>query len=402
ALGIAVGALIGGGVFSVLGLVIIKSGPAAFLAFILAGVVSSFTAYSYVFLALKYPKAGGAFIYAKEAFKSKLLSGSLGIILWFGYSFSVSLYALTFGRYFAEVFNFGQEPIIEKTILFPAFLNTSVLAFVFQILSVSLFIGINMLGVKESAKMQNFLVLLKVTILVVYVVMGLTVVKKESFTPFFSDNGFFGVLISSVLIFVAMEGFEILSNSVEEMKNPERDLPIGMFLSILIVLIIYVSVAIVTVGVLGMGNISEEMGEVILTVSAEKFLNGAGIFLMAGAAIISSASAINATLLGSSRLSYMLSHENIIPKAIAKINPKTRVPMKAIAISGIMSIVFVILFNIETVATAASIIFMLIFAVVNLSAVKLLQGKKRIVSAIGVVFILIYWGFWIKNMVSGL
>ena len=103
ALGIAVGALIGGGVFSVLGLVIYDSGPAAFLSFLLAGIVSSFTAFSYVHLALKYPKAGGAFIYAQEAFKKKWLSGSLGIILWFGYSFSVSLYAMTFGRYLGEV-----------------------------------------------------------------------------------------------------------------------------------------------------------------------------------------------------------------------------------------------------------------------------------------------------------
>jgi len=399
ALGIAIGALIGGGVFSILGLVIIKSGPAAFLAFILAGVVSTFTAYSYTFLALKYPKAGGAFIYAKEAFKSKIFSGSLGILLWLGYSFSVSLYAMTFGRYFAEIFNFGHKPFLESKIIFPAFLNAPILAFAFQLLSVTLFIAINLLGVKESSKMQNFLVFLKVTILLVYVIMGLTAVKRSNFQPFFSDAGVYGVLISSVLIFVAMEGFEILTNSVEEMKNPQRDLPIGMFVSIIIVLIIYVSVAIVTVGVLGMGNIDEEMGEVILTVSAQSFLPIAGTFLMAVAAIISTASAINATLLGSSRLSYMLSHEGVIPAKIAEINSKTRVPTRAIIISGVMSIIFILFFNIETVATAASLIFMLIFAAVNLSAIKLLEGKKRIVSVIGVIFIVVYWVFWIIDKV---
>ena len=148
-----------------------------------------------------------------------------------------------------------------------------------------------------------------------------------------------------------------------------------------------------------MANINEEMGEVILTVSAQSFLPIAGTFLMAVAAIISTASAINATLLGSSRLSYMLSHEGVIPAKIAEINSKTRVPTRAIVISGVISIIFILFFNIETVATAASLIFMLIFAAVNLSAIKLLEGKKRIVSVIGVIFIIVYWIFWIIDQV---
>lgn len=389
ALGIAVGALIGGGVFSVLGLVIYNSGPAAFLSFLLAGIVSSFTAFSYVHLALKYPKAGGAFIYVQEAFKKKWLSGTLGIVLWFGYSFSVSLYAMTFGRYLGEAI-----PIAPGIEIFPGTSYAiSISAFIFQILSVLLFIGLNLIGVKESTRAQNILVLVKVTILVVYIIAGITAAHKSNFEGFF-DKGFFPIVASSVLIFVSMEGFEILSNSVEEMKNPERDLPVGMFLSIIIVLILYVSVAIVTIAVLGTQGVGE-FKEVILSVSASKFLGNAGIGIMVFAAIVSAASAINATLLGSSRLSYMLSHEGIIPKSLAKINPKTRVPARAITISGILSIAFVLAFNIEIVALAASIIFMFIFGAVNISAVKLLEGRKKIPSIIGVILIVFYLIIWI-------
>jgi amino acid transporter len=389
ALGIAIGALIGGGVFSVLGLVINNAGPAAFLSFILAGIVSSFTAYSYVHLALKYPKAGGAFIYVQEAFKKKWLSGTLGIVLWFGYSFSVSLYAMTFGRYLGEVI-----PIAPGVELFAGTsYAVSISAFIFQIISVLLFIGLNLIGVKESTRAQNILVLVKVTILLVYIIAGITAAKADNFSGFF-DKGFFPIVASSVLIFVSMEGFEILSNSVEEMKNPKRDLPIGMFLSIIVVLIMYVSVSIVTIAVLGTEGVAD-FKEVILSESASKFLGTAGIGMMVFAAIVSAASAINATLLGSSRLSYMLSHEGIIPKALAKISPKTRVPARAIAISGVLSIVFVLAFNIEIVALAASIIFMFIFGAVNISAIKLLERKKKIPSIIGVILIILYLIIWI-------
>ena len=392
ALGIAIGALIGGGVFSVLGLVINNTGPSAFLSFLLAGIVSSFTAYSYVHLALKYPKAGGAFIYAQEAFNKKWLSGTIGIILWFGYSFSVSLYAMTFGRYLGEAI-----PIAKGFELFAGTTYAvSISAFIFQIISVLLFVGLNLLGVKESSKTQNILVLIKVSILVLYVIAGLTAAKSSNFEGFF-DKGFFPIIASSVLIFVSMEGFEILSNSVEEMKNPKKDLPIGMFLSIIIVLILYVSVAVVTIAVLGTQNVGEYK-EVILSESASKFLGNAGMGIMVFAAIVSAASAINATLLGSSRLSYMLSHEGIIPKAMAKINPKTRVPARAIGISGILSIVFVLAFNVEIVALASSVIFMFIFGCVNISAIKLLEGKKKIPSCIGVALIVLYLIVWFVGL----
>jgi amino acid transporter len=402
ALGIAVGALIGGGVFSVLGIVINNTGPMAFLSFILAGIVSSFTAYSYVHLALRYPKAGGAFIYAQQAFKKKWFSGFLGIILWFGYTFSISLYAMTFGRYLGEVLPiFGEKVLWEFHPPFGAFDYTvTSSAFVYQLISILLFIGLNMIGVKESSRAQNLLVLTKVSILVFYIITGIFAVQKTNF----SLSSTFGqtiipVITSSVLIFVSMEGFEILSNSVEEMKNPERDLPIGMYLSIIIVLILYVSVAIITVGILG--SDVGEMGEVILTHAArQSFLKETGAIIMAIAAIISAASAINATLMGSSRLSYMLSHERIIPKAFAKISPKTRVPMRAIIISGILSMIFVLLFSLEVVAIAASVIFMVIFGAVNASGIKLLEGKKKIVSGIGVILIIGYWIIWILTFIN--
>lgn len=402
ALGIAVGALIGGGVFSVLGIVINNTGPMAFLSFILAGIVSSFTAYSYVHLALRYPKAGGAFIYAQQAFKKKWFSGFLGIILWFGYTFSISLYAMTFGRYLGEVLPiFGEKVLWEFHPPFGAFDYTvTSSAFIYQLISILLFIGLNMLGVKESSRAQNLLVLAKVSILVFYIITGIFAVQKTNF----SLSSTFGqtiipVITSSVLIFVSMEGFEILSNSVEEMKNPERDLPIGMYLSIIIVLILYVSVAVITVGILG--SDVGEMGEVILTHAArQSFLKETGAIIMAIAAIISAASAINATLMGSSRLSYMLSHERIIPKAFAKISPKTRVPMRAIIISGILSMIFVLLFSLEVVAMAASVIFMIIFGAVNASGIKLLEGKKRIVSGIGIILIICYWIIWVITFIN--
>ena len=402
ALGIAVGALIGGGVFSVLGIVINNTGPMAFLSFILAGVVSSFTAYSYVHLALRYPKAGGAFIYAQQAFKKKRFSGFLGIILWFGYTFSISLYAMTFGRYLGEVLPiFGEKILWEFHPPFGAIDYTvTSSAFIYQLISILLFIGLNMLGVKESSRAQNLLVLTKVSILVFYIITGIFAVQKTNF----SLSSTFGqtiipVITSSVLIFVSMEGFEILSNSVEEMKNPERDLPIGMYLSIFIVLILYVSVAVITVGILG--SDVGDMGEVILTYAArQSFLKETGAIIMAIAAIISAASAINATLMGSSRLSYMLSHERIIPKAFAKISPKTRVPMRAIIISGILSMIFVLLFSLEVVAMAASVIFMIIFGAVNASGIKLLEGKKRIVSGIGIILIIGYWIIWVITFIN--
>ena len=194
---------------------------------------------------------------------------------------------------------------------------------------------------------------------------------------------FSGVFVGGAVIFVSYEGFQVIANTVEEMKNPARDVRIGMYISVIVVMITYMSVAWVTIGLVK-GEISEAA-----LIQAVEFLGPWAVLLITLGAIASTTSAINATLLGSSRLAYVMSEWRAFPKRLAKISVKTRFPYLAIIITSVLSLSFTFLGDAPQIAEVGSIIFLGIFFNINYAAIKVYPNQKNWTSKIALALIVL-------------
>ena len=406
AVSIAVGAMIGGGIFSVLGRLARMAGPSSVISFFLGGIIALLTATSYYKIVAKYPSAGGEFVILRKGFKDKPFFGNMvGMMLWLGYSVTIALYAFTFGLYMSsfifrftgiEFFQIGYEGLIING--FNTHLTgRRVLAF----LSILLVMMINLRGVKETGTIQNLIVLFKVAVLMFIAVVGFALFKPENYQPFFIDanplnpesgedlglfGGLSGMIIGSAVIFVSYEGFQVIANTVEELKNPARDVKIGMIISIVVVTFTYCAVTIATFSLVDdPHHITEDA-----LIEAVKFMGDWAVALVAFGAAASTTSAINATLLGSSRLAYVMADYGAFPKNIAKISKKSKVPYMAIIITSGVSWFFTFFGNAEEIAEVGSIIFLGIFLSINVAVIQVFKKDKPILPYIASFLIVFY------------
>lgn len=387
---VAIGAMIGGGIFSVLGYLATNAGPAGVLAFVIGGSIALLTAHSYIRLSLEYPSSGGEFVFLRRAYSTPLIGDTIGSLLWLGYSVTVALYAVTFGLYASEAMyvitgfdSFANDGGGVKSLgALGEFITFGRLMAFFVI---ALFMGVNLKGVKETGLIQNVIVLFKLGVLLFVAVAGLFFVKKERYQPFM-PNGWTPIIVGGAIIFVSYEGFQVISNTIEEMQRPEKDIRRGMYLSIGIVALTYIAVATVAIGL-----VSGEVSDAAL-IDAVAFLGVFGVILITAGAIASTSSAINATLLGSSRLAYTMSDWQAFPKRFAAVSERTKVPYMSIIITSSISFMFTFFGNGEAIAEVGSIVFLLVFLVINLTAWRSFPLARNLTAKFGVVAILFYLG----------
>ena len=226
AIAIGIGGMIGGGIFSVIGLVVGLTGSYVFASLFFCTVAAIFTGYNYSLLARKYPSSGASYTYITQSF-GKILGGVAGWILWFGYVAASALYAVTFGLYTSYFLDVDWKTL--------------------GLLLIVLFTTINIRGVKETGFVENIIVAGKVLILLIFIIFGLSYIGIVKFLNFnFSyPNGVSSVfdltrniIMGSALIFVAYEGFELIAASAEEIENPEKNIGIAIHVSIIIVSLI--------------------------------------------------------------------------------------------------------------------------------------------------------------------
>ena len=351
-----VGGMIGGGIFSVLGLAIAEAGHAAPLAFAVGGLIALITGMAYVRLGLAFQSDGGSFTYLERAFRQPNVAGLGGWLLLAGYIGTLALYAYTFGVYGAALLggegeaNAATHHLLESLILLT-------------------FLGINLYGVKASGTSELLIVTVKVLILVLFAVIGMLFIDIEHLTPLF-DHGASGVLLGAALIFVAYEGFELIPNAVNEMEDPQRNLGRGIFGAIVITILVYVLVSLVAVGNLTPEEI-EKYGEYALAAAAKPFLGQAGFVLIGLAALFSTASAINATLFGTARLGMVMARERELPAAFAFVRRQNHIPWFSLITITAVTLLFVNLGNLTIIASFSSSTFLIIFFAIHLSAWRL-------------------------------
>jgi len=354
-----VGGMVGGGIFSVLGLSVALAGHAAPIAFGLGGLIALLTGFSYARLGLSFRSDGGSFTYLEHAFRHKNISGIGGWLLLTGYIGTLALYAYTFGVYGAAMF--GQN------------VHGPAMHHLLESLVLLLFLGINLYGVKAAGKSEDVIVMVKVLILALFAVVGIFYVKADHLLPVF-NLGKTGILMGAALIFVAYEGFELIPNAVNEMENPEATLRKAILISIIVTTAIYILVSLVAVGNLLPSDISKYK-EYALAVAAKPFLGKSGFMLIGLGALLSTASAINATLFGTARLGMVMAQESELPRVFSHKERTKDIPSVSLIFISALTLLFVNSTDLTIISSFASSTFLLIFTAINLSAIRL---RKKI------------------------
>ena len=231
------------------------------------------------------------------------------------------------------------------------------------------FLAINLIGAKLSGSVELGVVGVKLAILAVFSAVGLVGIHAAHFTPLF-DQGYRTPLAAVALIFVAYEGFELIPNAVDEMDNPGRNLKRAIVLAILITTALYVVVAIAAQGNLTPAQIQHDQ-EYVLAVAARPLLGEAGFVLIGIAALLSTASAINATLFGAARLAMVMASEHALPRIFSLRERRRPIPYVSLLVLSALAAGFALAAPLSVISSFASATFLLIFAGVNFAALKL-------------------------------
>jgi amino acid transporter len=351
---IGVGGMIGGGIFAVLGLTILLAKGAAPIAFLFAGIIALLTSYSYAKLSVRYPSEGGTVEFLVRAFGNNLLTGYLNLLLLSSYIIMLSLYSYAFGSYASAVF-FGHEILLLKKLLI-----AGVIIF---------FTLLNFLGAYISGKAEDIMVFTKVGILLFFSILGFFTGDFSRLSPEHWES-LFNILTGGLIIFLAYEGFELIANTAQDVENPEKVLPKAFYAAVISVIFIYVLVSMVAVANLTYEEV-KKYSDYALAVAAKPFLHELGFILIGIAAMLSTASAINATLYGSARVSYLVAKFGALPKDLTKKVWKNGT--EGLLIIGIITIIFATTFNLENISVAGSLGFLIIFSAVNLANFKLAE-----------------------------
>ena len=367
---IGVGAMIGAGIFVLIGIAAGVAGPALIIAFVLNGLVALFTAMSYAELGSCFHDAGGGYLWVKEGLPkwNGFLSGWMS---WFAHAVACSLYALGFGAYFGFVIEELGYVVPHWGFMSPQKTLAVCAAVVFGY--------INFRGASETGKVGNFVTTAKIIILAVFVGFGLHLMASKgdwhrAFTPFMS-NGWSGVFKAMGLTFIAFQGFEVISQSSEEIKNPRKNIPWAIFLSLIIVIPIYLLVAFTALGSVDPGTMTpwdflSKNKELALVAVARNFFYGGGVLILVGG-LISTMSALNATVYSSSRVAFAMGRDRNFPSFFSSVHSKNYTPHWAILISLCIIVFMSVSLPIEEVASAADIMFLLLFLQVNIAMIRL-------------------------------
>ncbi|MBI2048067.1 MAG: amino acid permease [Parcubacteria group bacterium] len=375
---LGLGALLGGGIFTLIGHAAGLAGGGLVLAILLGAVISFLNLNAYVSLATTFPQAGGGYTWVKAGLGNiqGFLSG------WFSFMASAvacALYAVSFGIFAREfIALFGPIPFFE---------NKEAWGIVFTVSIIIIFGLVHRRGVGFSGTAGVLVTSSILTILVLYILFG---IKNLFEVPFETIRlnlnpllpfGAAGVLQAAALFYIAFEGSEIQAQSGEEVKNPSRTLKIGLFSSWAIISVLYLIISAVMItttdgGGLSSWNLLKVSGERAIIESAEQFLPF-GYFLMLVGGLLANIAALNATIYASSRVLFAMARDNFVWSKLSKINPRTKTPYLALLFSVLTIIAAATFLPLTDIASVAVLLFILLFIQLNIAYIQLRRKKPE-------------------------
>ncbi|WJW76349.1 APC family permease [Thiohalobacter sp. IOR34] len=340
---IAVGTMIGASIFSIFGLGARIAGHNLPLVFVISGLVALLVAYSYAVLGARIVSNAGPMEFILRGFGDSLLTGALSFLFWMSYVVSLSLFAKGFAGYFLPLFSIPDGPLATAAV---------------EVGVVLLFTALNLRGARGVGRAEFVIVLVKLGILGLFVVLGLSSVRPEWITPAVDAPAMRDMFYATAVFFLSYMGFGLVTNASENMRDPERNVPRAIYLSILVVSLVYVSVAVVAVGNLPLPALIQAQ-DFALAEAARPFLGSWGYTLVSVGALFSIASALNATLYGGANIAYALARDGELPELFRR---KTwfQAP-EGLYITAGLSIGFALLFNLNGIASLTSAVFMVIY-----------------------------------------
>ena len=354
---VGIGAIIGAGIFVVLGIAIGYAGPSVIISIIIAGIVASFTAFSFAELGSAIPKEGGAYEFAFELISP--FAGFLVGCLWlFAQIVAGAAISLGFASYFVAIF--------------PTFSVKTV-----AVVAALMLTGLNLVGIKQSATVNNILVIIKIAVLCLFIGFGIFQINPQNFSQF-SPNGLYGVLQGAGFIFFAYLGFGRIAALGEEVKNPERNLPLSVLIALIVSIIIYVLTGFTATGLQNY-QILAQSGSPIAE-AAKAMGNSTIVAAVSFGALIATASVLLTNLIGLSRVAFAMARNAQLPKSVARVSSRLGTPYVSILAMGALLTILAFALDLKQTVAITSFAILSVHLTVNLSAIRLrkkMPGSRR-------------------------
>lgn len=347
---IASGAMISSGIFILPSLAFSQLGPAVFIAYFIAGILGLLGMLSIVELSTAMPKAGGDYFFINKSL-GPLFGTISGILGWLALSLK-SAFAI-FGLAEIILLYFGFDPLISGFFL------------------CLFFVGMNIIGVKQSALFQILMLLSLLLLLIIYIFFGFSKVDLGNFSSLGTVK-FNDILVTSGFVFIAFGGLLKVANVSEEIKNPKKNIPLGMLSSIIVVTILYTFITFILTGTLDPEVFRNSLTPV--ADSARNIMGNPGFVMIIIASILAFFTTANAGIMAASRYPIALARDNLIPHRVARISKKNKTPVTSIILTGIF-LYLSLLLPLEMLVKAASTVILTSYVLTNLSVIILRESK---------------------------
>ncbi len=376
---IGIAAMIGGAIFNLVGPAMNHTGPSLIIVFLVSGIISLFTALTYAELGSAFPEAGGGYRWVREGLPRPNAFIS-GWIAWFAHMIAGSLYAVSIGDFFGGFLtSVGVASEYEGVPL----------GKIIAIISIIIFTYINYRGVSLTGKVGNALTITQLGIIVILIVAGLfamTFVNPHWAVNFqhLVPNGITGFILAMGITYIAFEGYEIIVQAGEEVKNPKRNIPRAIFIALGVVTTLYIVFTFSFLGGLNSSVLGKEVWQYIggykdlgIAQAAQHLVPYGTIVVFAGG-MISSVAALSATTFSSSRVSYAMGRQYNLPYIFSSVHAKYHTPHFAVIASGFIMLIMATWLPLEQIAIVAGVMFLFLFTQVNWAGINIrrLYGHK--------------------------
>jgi len=377
---IGIAGMIGGSIFVLTGPAIGLAGSSVILAFILNAIITLFTAMGYAELGSAMPEAGGGYLWVREGLRrpNAFISGWMA---WLAHIIAGSLYAVGFGSFFISLLQMTN--ILPQESLFGIIPLDKLTA----VAVIAVFTLINIKGASETGRVGTIITVVQLVAIVSIIIAGLWAMSSypnDDWQSNFSDflpMGLGGLVAAMGLTFIAFEGYEIIVQTGEEVKNPKRNIPRAIFISLALVVIMYCLIAFVSIGAIFPDMPSWQFvglhGELGIMKAVESFMPYGGFIVLAGG-LVSTLAALNATTFSSARVAFAMGRHYNLPHRLSAIHSKFKTPYVSVILSCIIMGTMAYALPLEDIAHAAGVIFLLLFTQVNLAVISIrkMYGDK--------------------------
>ena len=350
---ISVGAMIGSGIFVLPGLAAAKAGPAVVLSYFLAGLIVIPAALSKAELGTAIPTSGGTYIYLDRSM-GPFVGTVGGLGTWFSMFFKSAFALVGLGAYLVLFLSFPTKHVALA-------------------LCVGL-VGVNIAGVKKTAKLQMGIVLCVFTALAILIGKGISDLESQFYSPF-TPHGFSGFIAATGFVFISYAGVTKIASIAEEVRNPERNIPLGILASLIVMMFVYTLVVFVIIGTVPLGDLGSDLTPIATT--AGKVFGPIGKSIWAMVAVLALTSMANAGILSSSRFPFAMSRDNLMPEFLKSVHSKLRTPYASIILTGGLMLILIAFVKVENLAKLASAFQILVYSLENLSVIIFRESNSE-------------------------